>query len=56
MTVKAKKPLSNSEQKAKALARWDNEGGAPASGDRSARKRPKRPRDPAKKSAAKISN
>jgi hypothetical protein len=55
MTVKAKKPLSKSEQKAKALARWDNEGGAPAPGDRSARKHPK-PRDPAKKSAAKISN
>src|SRR5918993_3073913 len=30
---------------AKALARWNNEGGAPASGDVSTRKLPKRPRD-----------
>ena len=29
----------------KALARWNNEGGAPASGDVSNRKHPKRPRD-----------
>jgi hypothetical protein len=29
----------------KALARWNNEGGAPASGDVSTRKHPKRPRD-----------
>jgi hypothetical protein len=32
--------------KAKAIARWDNEGGAPESGDVSARKHPKRPTDP----------
>jgi hypothetical protein len=36
---------------AKALARWSNEGGAPASGDMSMRKRPKFSRDP--KQAAK---
>src|SRR4051812_9079858 len=30
---------------AKALSRWNNEGGAPAAGDASARKHPKRPRD-----------
>jgi hypothetical protein len=29
----------------KSLANWNNEGGAPASDDASARKRPKRPRD-----------
>jgi hypothetical protein len=30
---------------ARSLARWNNEGGAPASGDVSNRKHPKRPRD-----------
>jgi hypothetical protein len=46
MTGKAKKPPTDAQMKAKAIARWNNEGGAPASGDVSVRKRPKRPRDP----------
>jgi hypothetical protein len=49
MSNKAKKPPTDAEMKAMAISRWNNEGGAPASGDVSARKRqrPKRPRDPA---------
>jgi hypothetical protein len=47
MTGKAKKPPTDAEMKAKAIARWDNEGGAPVSGDVSTREHhhPKRPRD-----------
>jgi hypothetical protein len=45
MTGKAKKPPTDAQMKAKAVARWDNEGGAPQSGDVSARKQHKRPRD-----------
>jgi hypothetical protein len=49
MSNKAKKPPTDAEMKAMAISRWNNEGGAPASGDVSARmrQRPKRPRDPA---------
>ena len=39
-----KKPTAaDANLKAKALGRWENEGGAPASGSQSATKRPKRP-------------
>jgi hypothetical protein len=41
--TKTKKPVVDADPKA--IARWDSEGGAPASGDRSTVKRPKRPRD-----------
>jgi len=47
MSDKAKKPPNDAEMKVRAISRWNNEGGAPASGDVSTRKRPKRPRDPA---------
>lgn len=46
MAKPPKKPPTDAEMKAKAIARWNNEGGAPESGDVSARKRRKRPRDP----------
>jgi len=46
MSNKAKKPSTDADMKAKAISRWNNEGGAPASGDVSTR-RLKRPRDPA---------
>ena len=39
------KPPKRPDNTPKALQRWNNEGGAPPSGDRSARKQPKRPRD-----------
>ena len=45
MTGKAKKPPTDAQMKAKALARWDTEGGAPESGDVSARQHHKRPID-----------
>lgn len=44
MTDKAKKPVVDADPKA--IARWDTEGGAPASGDQSTTRRPIRPRDP----------
>jgi len=46
MSNKAEKPSTDADMKAKAISRWNNEGGAPASGDVSTR-RLKRPRDPA---------
>src|SRR5829696_654602 len=44
MSNKAKTPSTDADMKAKAISRWNNEGGAPASGDVSTR-RLKRPRD-----------
>src|SRR5688500_6348425 len=41
----AEKPPKRPDNTPKALDRWINEGGAPASGDASTRKRPKRPVD-----------
>ena len=46
MSRKTKTQPTDAEMKAKAIARWNNEGGAPEAGDVSVRKRPKRPRDP----------
>jgi hypothetical protein len=46
MSGKTKTQPTDAEMKAKAIARWNNEGGAPEAGDVSVRKRPKRPRDP----------
>jgi hypothetical protein len=43
MTEKSKPPVVDIDPKA--IARWDTEGGAPASGDQSTIKRPKRPRE-----------
>jgi hypothetical protein len=43
MTEKSKTPVVDADPKA--IARWDAEGGAPASGDQSTIKHPKRPRD-----------
>jgi hypothetical protein len=41
MTSQPKRP-TDAQMKAKAIARWDNEGGAPEAGDVSARRHPKR--------------
>jgi len=46
MANKTKKPMTDAEQKAEAVAEWDNESGAPAPGARTTTKRLKRPRDP----------
>jgi hypothetical protein len=43
MTEKSKPPVVDADPKA--IARWDTEGGAPASGDQSTIKHHKRPRD-----------
>ena len=45
MARKTKTQPTDAEMKAKAIARWNNEGGAPEAGDVSVRKRPKSPRD-----------
>ena len=42
MTKQPKRP-TDAQMKARAIARWDNEGGAPEAGDVSARRRPKHP-------------
>ena len=46
MSDKTNKPTADAKLKAKALGRWENEGGAPASGAQSTTKPLKRPRDP----------